>query len=113
MTSGTDPESVRGIQPQRSPSIRRVLGGYLRLRSPSNLCLDAGLVVLLSYVAGSLHRWISIGQMTPRPPDQFSMWWSLNEFVQVTVGMLYLVGIGLFFIGCARFIADRIESPRR
>ena len=48
------------------------------MRSPYNLCLDAGLVVLTSYAADSARRWLSV-QQGRGPTEQFSMWWALNE----------------------------------
>ncbi len=101
-----EPQVQGTTEAKPRPSLRRVLAGYLRLRSPYNLCLDAGLVVLASYLLTSGRRWIAVG-MGRGPSETFSGWWALNEAAEIGVGMLYLAGLGMFLIACARIIAER------
>jgi hypothetical protein len=107
------PQEQAGGTVDRSPSLRRVLTGYLRLRSPYNLCVDAAILVLLSYVGGSLERWARFTEVARRgPTQQVSMWWAASEAMAIATGMVYYIGAGIFFVGCARIIADRIGERR-
>ena len=91
------------------PSLRRVLAGYLRLRSPFNLILDGALLLLASDVISAGQRWAQAGGRT-RPPDQFSGWWAANEVVYLITGMAFYGATALLAVGCARIIADRIAE---
>lgn len=90
-----------------------MLAGYLRLRSPYNLCLDAAIFILVSYFLTSIRNWLYI-TLIPQPrPDQFSATWAAKEALDIAIGSVYYMGLGVFFIALARMIADRIGPDTR
>ena len=82
-----------------------MLAGYLRLRSPYNLCLDAAIFILVSYFLTSIRNWLYI--------TLISATWAAKEALDIAIGSVYYMGLGVFFIALARMIADRIGPDTR
>lgn len=82
------------------------MAGYLRLRSPYNLCLDAALLVGASYVLGAVWRWLTIAQGWDTG-QRTSAIWAVSDAGHVLAGLMFYVGEGVFLVACARIIADR------
>jgi hypothetical protein len=95
-----------GSSERPNPSLRRILAGYLRLRSPFSLVIDAAIVLVASYLLSSAHQWTRVGLMN-RPPEEFSAWWALNELVTILASFLFYASTAMFFVACARIIAER------
>jgi hypothetical protein len=96
-----------------SPSLRRVLAGYLRLRSPYNLCLDAAIFILVSYFLTSIRNWLYITLISPAGSRPVQRTWAAKEALDIAIGSVYYMGLGVFFIALARMIADRIGPDTR
>jgi TRAP-type C4-dicarboxylate transport system permease small subunit len=112
----TDEPRVHGQPMNGKPSLRRVLTGYLRLRSPYNLCVDALLIVALSYVLSAGEEWVQRvmwEEQAAQPTTLPRAWWFVMKLTSIVTGVVYLAGLGIFFVACARIIADRIgeRSP--
>lgn len=102
-----EPDAPKAPEPDRSPSLRRVLNGYLRLRSPQNLCIDGGLAVVAAYLLGVVLAWFhSPWELATTEVSRGR--WALEEAFRIATGCTHYAGIGLFLFGCARLIADRI-----
>jgi hypothetical protein len=104
---------VPGEEP-RQPSLRRVLAGYLRLRSPYNLCLDGFVAFAASYMLSAAQQWLEVQThraMTGPSQDGFSAWWFYNQAALIVVALIYSGGVGVFLVGLARIIADRLGPP--
>lgn len=97
------------------PSLRRVFAGYLRLRSPFNMTIDAVFVWMVSAVVGIGHgfmeRWMygGFGITGGARVPEVGPWLGL-EAASVVYSFLYWLAFGLFFFACARVIADRVVT---
>jgi hypothetical protein len=79
---------------------------YLRRRSPQDLCLDAAIVLFLSYLV----TW-TYYLLRPDRTDHSGIERALEAIAGIAGTMLMYIAIGLFIVGCIRIIADRIAPP--
>ncbi len=96
-----------------APSLRRVFAGYLRLRSPFNLAIDAVVVFAVASLVGiavSYFEQSTFGTFSGdhQPPTRGE--WIVARVFDAVYWMIYWSAFALFAFACARLIADRIAA---
>lgn len=96
-----------------SPSLRRVVTGYLSLRDPYNLTVDALIGLVASYLLGWAVDWFSFQEHMPAAGATVTpaAWRMAGTVVGTVAGVLYFAAIGVFLVGIARIIAARDSQP--
>lgn len=95
-------------------SLRRVLAGYLRLRSPFNMVIDAVALWMVAAVLGLVHESLRQGMygafgVGAPPPPEYATWLAV-EALGTVYGFVYWTSFGLFIFACARVVADRVAA---